>query len=321
MEQNKQKTGKFTAKKIVSAVGTLLMVASLAFIAQRLMASEMDFALLASPWTVAGLLAVAMMEGSGILAAGVNFRSLIRNVSGVLVTPALAMKVYATSNIYKYIPGGIMYVLGRNVIAVENKNIGHGKVAMATALEGVFIVVAAIILIIVLAFDYAMAYIQHIEIAPPILIVPIILLALALLVAYLLRRRIIPHIRKLAINKDVLHPLILLKRLGFSIIILILLGWTFLATLMILGQSVTPSLAAAVVGLYLLAWLAGFLTPGAPSGLGIREAVALMFMGNLVDCEVVLLSAIVTHRVVHAVGDVFAYCVAGVYYKIDLLRK
>jgi len=70
--------------------------------------------------------------------------------------------------------------------------------------------------------------------------------------------------------------------------------------------------APTIIGLYVLSWLAGFITPGAPSGLGIREAVMLMFMGAMVY-EPVLLSAIVTHRALNVVGDMFSLCVGHGY--------
>jgi len=102
------------------------------------------------------------------------------------------------------------------------------------------------------------------------------------------------------------------KLLSAHIVILAMQALTFPATLLLLGQSLTPSLTTAIIGLFALSWLAGFLTPGAPSGLGIREAMMLLFLGGLVD-ESVLLTAIVLHRAMGVVGDVFVYGLGLVY--------
>jgi len=70
----------------------------------------------------------------------------------------------------------------------------------------------------------------------------------------------------------------------------------------------------------LLAWLAGFLTPGAPSGAGVREIIMHVFLGNMVSIEL-LLMAMVIHRVVAAAGDVAAYGVAVMYSRVAKMRR
>jgi len=84
-------------------------------------------------------------------------------------------------------------------------------------------------------------------------------------------------------------------------------------TLMVLGQVVTLELGFAIIGLYLLAWLAGFITPGAPSGLGIREVVMVMFLEDFVSITV-LTTAMVMHRVLTILGDFGSYTFAKVLY-------
>lgn len=56
------------------------------------------------------------------------------------------------------------------------------------------------------------------------------------------------------------------------------------------------------IAAYAVAWLIGFLLPGAPAGLGAREAALVFLLGNAVDAPV-LASAIVIHRVITALVD------------------
>jgi len=307
MEENKRR---ITKKQLVSWAGTLLMVASLVFLGRRLFGyhSEFDAATLLTAGVITGLIAVALFEGFGIMLAALNFRALVNNVSGVLVARPLAVVVYTLSNIYKYIPGGVLYVVGRNRLAVETEELTHPQVALSTVLEGAIIAFAAITLIVVTVFDHAMEYLRQ-ELPPIVVIIIIAVIVIGASVIYSLRRIIGEKLKLLFENMRVLSIPVLLKRFGFGLLLMALWGGTFLATLLILGQPLSPGLAPRVIGLFILSWLAGFLTPGAPSGLGIREVVMLMFMGNMLN-EDILLSAMIIHRIVTASGDVAAYGLA-----------
>ena len=300
-----------TKKQLVSWAGTLLMIASLAFLARRLFAlrEDIDVATLTSAGVIAGLVFVTLFEGLGILLASFNFRALVRNVSGVLVEKPLGLVVYTISNLYKYIPGGVMYVVGRNRLAVETDDLGHPEVALSTFIEGALVAIAAVIIVIITAFDHAREYMRQVELPMVFVLVLIAVVVVAGSVLYSLRQKISSGASKLFEHMQVLKPLVLLKRFGFALLLMTLWGGTFLATLVVLGQEMSPGLAPTVIGLFLLAWLAGFLTPGAPSGLGVREMIMLLFLGNILN-EGMLLSAMIIHRIVAAAGDVAAYGIA-----------
>ncbi|MCL2404232.1 MAG: hypothetical protein FWC92_01665 [Defluviitaleaceae bacterium] len=307
-----------TRKQIVSWAGTILMIVSLAFLAYRIYVlstgADFNFSTFASAGVVVGLVLVALMEGLGILLAGFNFRALIKNVSGVLVHRPLALLVYTISNVYKYIPGGAMYVLGRNRLAEEIDDLSHPAVALSTIIEGALVAIAAILIVVVTVFDHTVEHIRQTETELPtaFVIVIIVVLVLAGSAVYSFRRVIAEGLGKLLAHMQVLRPLVLLKRFGFALLIMILWGGTFLATLVVLGQEMSPGMAPTIIGLFLLAWLAGFLTPGAPSGLGIREMIMLTFLSGMIY-EGILIPAMVVHRVLAALGDVAAYGVAVAY--------
>ena len=317
------KESKKSKTKIVSWVGTLLMVASLVFLGQRLFASfidpDFDLTYFLSTGVVFGLVTIAFFEGVGIWLAAFNYRALVKNVSGVLVTRPLGMVVYTISNLYKYIPGGVMYVVGRNRLAVETEELSHPKVALSTVLEGTITVIAAITLIILTVFEHAMDYIRQVEWPRAFVVVVIIIVVLAGSAVFSFRHKIKRGLNKLFDHMRVLSIPVLLKRFGFGFIIMILWGGTFLATLLVLGQPLEPMQMPMVIGLFLLSWLAGFLTPGAPSGIGIREIVMLMFMGGILY-EELLFSAMLMHRIVAAAGDIAAYGAAVGYAHLSKMR-
>ena len=60
---------------------------------------------------------------------------------------------------------------------------------------------------------------------------------------------------------------------------------------------------------YVIAWLAGFLVPGSPAGLGVREVVLLYLLSGHYP-ESTLLILILASRIVTTFGDVLFYLAA-----------
>ncbi len=94
----------------------------------------------------------------------------------------------------------------------------------------------------------------------------------------------------------------------FIILFLILSGIIFNGVLMVV-TSVKPEINAVFIGIagvYVVSWLAGLLTPGAPAGIGLREMVFLAILHAVVS-EGELLKTIVFSRVVTVGGDILFY--------------
>ena len=304
------------AKRLISYAGTLLMIVSLVFIGRRLMTYGIDFSLLRSPPVVFGLILISLIEGMGIIFASLNYRALIKNVSGVVALRPLAMVVYTASNLYKYIPGGVMYVVGRNRLAVETEGLSHAKVAFATVTEGVLAVLGALIIAVIFTMGNFLNFVGRIDVFPRAFSIGLAVTAVIAVLGYLYGDRLSFKMKKFWSTVEILKLRVIAKRLGFGIALMFLYGMTFVATTVLLGQPMTAQLALTLSGLYLLAWLAGFMTPGAPSGLGIREAVMIMFASGLI-VESILLSAMVIHRIIIMAGDVAAYGFSMGYAKLD----
>ena len=300
------------SKKAVSVVGKLLMLASLVFIVLQITRHDVDFSILASPFVIVGLLATALAFGLGIVFAGLNFRWLIANITGVSVGRALVVKAYCVSNLYKYLPGSVMYLIGRNRIAFETKKVSHAQVAFATVMEGVLILLATVIVIAVSVSDEAIYYVRQVDIPSFVWIVAGGIVLVCALLAVVFRRRMGEWFGKFSNGMRNFRPLSRIKRLGTCLLIVIVLAVTYIVALMLLGQRITPDMVPTIIGLYLLAWLAGFMTPGAGGGMGVREFVLYMFLGGFLDPGIVLSSAIM-HRLITIVGDVFAYGFVLVY--------
>ncbi|HCD6062498.1 TPA: hypothetical protein NDT49_004785, partial [Enterobacter asburiae] len=65
-----------------------------------------------------------------------------------------------------------------------------------------------------------------------------------------------------------------------------------------------------VVSTYIAAWLIGMITPGAPAGVGVREAILLFLLYMFSPANVLI--AIVYSRIVTILGDFIFYVVSYV---------
>ena len=297
----------------------LLVALSFVFIIQRIMDVDLDFAVLASPWVIAGLVALTLAYSCVVIITALNYRAWVYNVSGVLIAPATVLDVYCSANMYKYIPSGVFTVLGRNKLAVDNDELLHGKVAIATLLEGVFFVFAAVIVALCFSFDHAVTQLRQIEATPVIIAILAGIIITAAIVVYLKRKRLAKYLN-ITEKIGVLRPLVLVKRMGVALFLASTWGGAFLLSLSMMGQTITMYIAFVVIGLFCLSWLVGFFVPVAPAGLGVREAALLMFMGGVVG-ENYLLLALMAHRMVNVLADVIAYCFAMWYAKIKTGHK
>ena len=304
----------FDMKGFAHVLGAILMVLAFIFIGGRLinMWHEIDLSVLVSHWAIIGLIAIVLIETFNMYASAFNYRSIIGNISGIYVKKTLALLVYTSSNLYKYIPGGVMFFIGRNQIVFKNKKLTHGEVALSTLLESVLWVVVGITIAALYALYYPLNYLREHGITPLVSIAALIVVLMAIIIAYYFRKGILEiyhNIKKK--NKD-FRLSVILKRFGSTFIIINIWALSFLLTVIVMGQDVTLASAITIMGLYTLAWLAGFLVPVSPGGIGIREAVLLVFLTGIVN-EGVLISAMLMHRILQIAGDVLAYLWVATY--------
>jgi uncharacterized membrane protein YbhN (UPF0104 family) len=83
-------------------------------------------------------------------------------------------------------------------------------------------------------------------------------------------------------------------------------GVVFAGVLSIAGAELTPGGWGLAAASYVVAWLAGLLTPGAPAGIGVRELVLTLLLAGIAAPALVVL-AVLLGRVVTVVGDLLFF--------------
>ena len=295
-------------KKVLNIIGKVLLLLSVLFIINRMMTYEIDWKqIVLFPTNLVILLAI-LIHGGNIFFATFTYKDILKITANQNVSQQIITKNYCKSNLYKYLPGNVMHFIGRNQIAVD-ANISHVDVGMGTILEMICLVIGGGIISVLCVWSYFVEYLIMIDFKINIITISIAVLLSVLVVGilYKLRNYIKRKISKMIQNASVSDIIkVLLKnslRLLINALVFILIMYTFglrIESLYILKT---------VVGLFVLSWVVGFLTPGAPGGIGVREFFMTVFLGGLFVEETLLL-VLVVYRIVCILGDMISYLYA-----------
>jgi len=96
----------------------------------------------------------------------------------------------------------------------------------------------------------------------------------------------------------------------FLLYVLMFITLGFIVDLLAQGlYGVEESRVWFMTGIFAIAWIAGFVTPGAPAGLGVREAVLVMGLTPIYGSGMAV-GLSVTLRIVTTLGDGLAFVAA-----------
>lgn len=98
---------------------------------------------------------------------------------------------------------------------------------------------------------------------------------------------------------------------ALQILNFVLLGTSFNLVALALNTEMQTSLAV-TSGIFSLAWVAGFLMPGSPGGLGVREAVLVFLLAPILGLHTIVLVSI-THRLLSIIMDIFAFVLGNLF--------
>jgi hypothetical protein len=214
--------------------------------------------------------------------------------------------VFGVSQFAKYLPGNVAHHIGRVALAAQRQiPISDGALVTATemalqVLVGGFLSLTAIASLR-RAIDFA--GLDPTRVAVVVGVTLPILLGSAVLV----RRRL----RSNAVLRRILNatPLVLMGRSVLLYVVnFALLGLTL--HWILIGVFAGPDIGLSkTIGVFAVAWLLGYLTPGAPAGIGVRELVLVLLLTPGHGSQLATAAALCL-RVVTTLGDglVFIAC-------------
>lgn len=208
---------------------------------------------------------------------------------GSMVPYSKAFWIVSTSQIAKYVPGGIWYTVGRVYLARTEKvkeEIGILSVVFETFL---LMLTNLIIFLISINFISGETYLS------PFLSVAFIIVILILLYPPLLNMLLNLGLRMLKKPAVKLHArylsILRISMYFFMLWLAQIAGYYFLInSLYPMGIAQLPNLTAA----YTLSWITGFIVLFAPGGLGVREGMMTLLLSSILPLPLAIAISFIT---------------------------
>ena len=272
-------------------IGRLLMLLALGFVIQGLYRNwtaiaEWD----PTGFEIAAILVLAFAYGAALVLLAENWHLIVSLFGPEKRTQTY--RSYIRAHVAKYLPGNVAHLIGRGLI-LRGGLLSDRQLVTATGIELATAPAAALVCLVCLGASGGMAFILPGASSALWQVALVVGLLGCLAGAYTLSRfwRVTRQ-----------NLLVFVRMTALSTAFMAALGVQFAVLFKMLSPAPTGPLMAAAI----LAWLLGFLTPGAPGGIGTREAALVLFMSELGTPGSVLISAALL-RIVTTVGDLLFF--------------
>ncbi len=306
-------TKKLNLKKIVRLLGNALVIAALLFVVKKFADMDIDPKDLASAEIIISLLLGIAVQGFFIVIGCIPWLGFTRALSSRKIPFSAAMPVYTKSNIYKYVPGNVFQYVGRNKLAVD-MNISHVDVACATILDILFCVFWTGIIAMVLLRGSIAGLLE--KYGEKFLIVGIAGVLLIAAVFIFVRIKFGDKLKEYISRYSKAFEKGNRKSAVAGIFYYLASNSVqaagyFMCLLLIVGDTSNFGELTVLTGAFMFAWIIGFVTPGAPGGIGIREGVMIFVSGAAHQERIVLF--VLVMRLASVFADLAAFAVGQIY--------
>jgi glycosyltransferase 2 family protein len=297
-------------RTLVKLSGLVLVGLALAFVGIQIAAYVDEIRRMAATPATWGAIAVsAALYGGLSLLLALAWYAILGGLSPTgRVTFSDSYEVYGRSQIAKYVPGNVFHFFGRQLLG-RDKGWGQGAIAVASVVETLVLGSSAAALVLLASF---LSPSVLFDVIPPLVLafgaglavaVPIILLRFGAHWPALRRLPLIGDAQILARGPAV--PLAFLIHVVFFLATSLIFWFLINALAGAAPASAIPSVVAAFVS----GWLLGNMTPSAPGGIGVREAVMLpQLAASIGEPQAVVI--VIMFRIVTIGGDVLFFLAA-----------
>ena len=231
-----------------------------------------------------------------------------------------AMTVYTKANIYKYIPGNVFQYVGRNKLA-SDMEISHVDVACSTVLDIICGVISLGVISVIMLGDTVFRIIQEYRTTTLIvLFIGVLLLFLVFSALFILRKKFSNYLMRYKAIFLKKNRRKLLAAVAYYLIMSTLsAAVNFMAAYLIFDNLTSVKQLITIAGGYIFAWILGYITPGAPGGIGIRESVMLIICGGIFETSVMTYALV--FRISSIFSDMLGLMIGVVYEKFSNRRE
>lgn len=281
-------------------LGSGLVLLSLGLLTKGLMSSGKDVIELISDVRVLALTIGLSVVYSALLGLpALAWASVLAQRSARSGAALTAVRIYARCNILKYLPGNVFHFGGRQVLA-SRAGWAHEDILLASVFETAALPLTAVWVALVLlglgamldgGVGHAFGHVLINGVEPSHLVLGAAAAAGVVAAACILAFR-------RGVNPISLTVMALLNTSFFVANAVLVLGLA-----LVMHPASLPELCV-LAAAYLASWSIGFLTPGAPGGIGIREVAFVQLAAAVVPASEALAIALLA-RLVTSLGDLW----------------
>lgn len=297
-------------KAKLSIFGLVLTLASVAFFAIYIWKNVHSLPQIElSPRLVLLAIGLAILQVLVAIASSEAWRQILKQIAPFSATRRATTAAFLKSQFAKYIPGNVAQHIGRVVLA-KQAGISAKQTTLSITIEALWTIACAAAIVALFASQTLLAdlglrsggSLSSFVLSAIALLLPVVGLKPIL---RLLRRKLPETVHADLDFKPMLIPI--MASLSAYLASFAFLGFSLnVLANEFLNLEPIPFLHS--LSICAFAWVAGFITPGSPAGIGIREAVLLVALAPIVGPEAASALAI-AHRVLTAIGDSLGYAV------------
>lgn len=300
-------------KKAVNWIGRILMVLVIIVIMKKLWGYRESIVIELTPKLFVQIGLGCILCALTVYMCPFVYKNVLYITTGKKLGYVKVAATYCKSNVLKYLPGNVMQYVGRNELAVK-EDMSHGQVALATFLEIGITFASAVLVSIVFSWSYAVEWVSkyvHVNLGIVLLLI-IGGIVLSIIIFKFFGNQILNYVKEILTWKNIV--IIILMVLYFSFFS-ILNGLLYYYILSLIGIYLEFKYYVIGIGLCSMSFVLGYVTPGVPGGIGIREAVLVYFFSSFMQ-ESQLLMGTLLFRLVSIIGDFVALGIALIMEKL-----
>ncbi len=228
------------------------------------------------------------------------WRRLLKMCGHKDISANICNRIYGKSQIAKYIPGNVFHVVGRHILGSQ-AGIKNIVLAGATIYEILGLISISVLIGFsgMIMFGLSNIYFSLYQIILILFSTIFITSLITALAPYLMSLRgiILPY-------RGIWDTVIDISKVYVFYFIFFLIAGLLLVIIVNLFLDIDINTTAKLVVIFSIAWLAGFIIPGAPGGIGVREAVIIFFITPIIG-EAQSVAIAIALRFVTLLGDVW----------------
>lgn len=274
-----RQTRQIALKKIIKILSSLLFLLSIIFVVYKFhqlkgMLNLSDFFQNHTAFFILAILIYAI--NNLFLSAG--WWSILRGLKEKL-SYYTATEIFGISQLAKYIPGNIFQFAGKQMLALEYQ-LGNKAVAKSQLLEVIFLVLSS------LAFVLYISLSSYLNVNAGF---SLFTFAVFIFVSFVVSFIVNPHFFQAIIS---------------YVVFMFVSGGVFLA---VIYQLNTGEMSIAevffILCCFVTAWFLGFIVPGSPAGLGVRESILIILLTPIIHDQSIIFQAAILTRLITVYGD------------------